>query len=235
MAYNNRGNSYRSKGEHDQAIADYSKALELNPDFVAAYINRGTSYSDKGENDQAIADFAKALELNPNLAATRENLETATRLRNAATEYDQAIQENPQDPEVWHIRGLHHLDDRQNYDQALADLTQALALAPDDNHEIPYDRARAHFALGDYLSADADYTQAINRNPNDHIAWCERARAQQRLGHHHNAIADLDQALTLNPNYAPARQLRSLSHAALGHREQAQNDYEIWRTLESGS
>ena len=143
----------------------------------------------------------------------------------------------PKTPDVWHARGLHHLDDRQNYDQALADLTQALALAPDDNHEIPYDRARAHFALGDYLAADADYTQAINRNPNDHIAWCERARAQQRLGHHRNAIADLDQALDpiRNPNYAPAYQLRSLSHAALGHRQEAQNDYEIWRTLASAS
>ena len=233
-----RGVAYAAKRVYDQAIADSTKALALNPSFAAAYALyalRGIAYAAKGEYDQAIADFTKALELNPDDAGFRENLETATRLRDTATEYDQAIQDNPQDPDVWHARGLHHLDDRQNYDQALADLTQALTLAPDDNHEIPYDRARAHFALGDYLAADADYTQAINRNPNDHIAWCERARAQQRLGHHHNAIADLDQALTLNPNYAPARQLRSLSHAALGHREQAQNDYEIWRTLESGS
>ena len=235
-AYNNRGVAYADKGEYDQAIADYAKALELDQNFAMAYRNRGNSYFGKGEYDQAIADYTKALELDPDDAESRQNLETATRLRNAATEYDQAIQENPQDPDVWHARGLHHLDDRQNYDQALADLTQALTLAPGDNPEIPYDRARAHFALGDYLAADADYTQAINRNDQDHIAWCERARAQQRLGNHRNAIADLDQALdpTRNPNYAPAYQLRSLSHAALGHRQEAQNDYEMWRTLESG-
>ena len=232
-----RGVIYAEIGEYNQAIKDFARILALEPHNPDVYRIKGEVHAMKGEHDRAIECYTKALEQNPDDAESRENLETATRLRNAATEYDQAIQENPQDPDVWHARGLHHLDDRQNYAQALADLTQALTLAPDDNHEIPYDRARAHFALGDYLAADADYTRTINLNPNDHIAWCERARAQQRLGNHRNAISDLDQALdpTRNPNYAPAYQLRSLSHAALGHRQQAQYDYEMWRTLASGS
>jgi hypothetical protein len=31
MAYNNRGVAYRAKGEGDRAIADFNKAIELNP------------------------------------------------------------------------------------------------------------------------------------------------------------------------------------------------------------
>ena len=31
LAYTNRGLAYESKGEYDRAIADFSKALEINP------------------------------------------------------------------------------------------------------------------------------------------------------------------------------------------------------------
>ena len=32
------------KGQYDKAIADYNKAIELNPKFTGAYINRGLAY-----------------------------------------------------------------------------------------------------------------------------------------------------------------------------------------------
>jgi tetratricopeptide (TPR) repeat protein len=39
-AYKNRGNAYNKKGEHGRAIADYTRAIELDPDFAAAYTAR---------------------------------------------------------------------------------------------------------------------------------------------------------------------------------------------------
>ena len=119
-AYAFRGAAYVGKWEYDQAIADCSKALELDPNVAAAYAFRGAAYTGKGEYDLAMADFYKALEINPDDAGSRENLEIATRLRDAATEYDRAIQANPQDPDVWHVRGLHYLDDRNDYHCALS-------------------------------------------------------------------------------------------------------------------
>jgi tetratricopeptide (TPR) repeat protein len=59
-----RGLEARKKGHLDQAIADFTKALELNPRAECAY-SRGEAYSLKGQWDQAIADYTKALELNP--------------------------------------------------------------------------------------------------------------------------------------------------------------------------
>ena len=47
------------------AIADYSKAIELNPDF-AAYNNRGNVYNRQGKYTQAISDFNKAIDSNLN-------------------------------------------------------------------------------------------------------------------------------------------------------------------------
>ena len=60
-SYNNRGKDYYIKGQYDQAIAGYNKALEINPTYSEAYNNRGVAYQGKGKFDLAIADYNKAL------------------------------------------------------------------------------------------------------------------------------------------------------------------------------
>src|SRR5437879_3312186 len=44
IAYNNRGIAYRIKDEDDRAIADYTKAIEIDPKYADAYYNRGNIY-----------------------------------------------------------------------------------------------------------------------------------------------------------------------------------------------
>ncbi len=63
VAYINRGNAYKGKGEYDQAIADFTKAIELDPKVADAYNNRGYAYEKKGETNQALVDYKKASEL----------------------------------------------------------------------------------------------------------------------------------------------------------------------------
>jgi tetratricopeptide (TPR) repeat protein len=52
------------KGEHEQAISDYTKAIEINPKSASAYTDRGLAYKRKGEYDLAISDYTKAIEIN---------------------------------------------------------------------------------------------------------------------------------------------------------------------------
>src|SRR5689334_7446036 len=44
IAYYNRRNAHQDLGDRDQAIADYTKAIDIVPSYVAAYNNRGNAY-----------------------------------------------------------------------------------------------------------------------------------------------------------------------------------------------
>lgn len=51
---------------YEGAIADYNKAIEINPKLVKAYNNRGNVKSDLKDYKGAISDFNKAIEIEPN-------------------------------------------------------------------------------------------------------------------------------------------------------------------------
>ena len=63
--HNNRGFAYCQIGQYDQAILDFSKAIEINPRLAHAYNNRGWAYIKKWQYDHAISDFNKTIEIDP--------------------------------------------------------------------------------------------------------------------------------------------------------------------------
>ena len=63
--YYNRAKEYSVNKDFDKAIADYSKAMELDPNDYVLYYDRGLAYQEKGSIDNAISDYSKSIELNP--------------------------------------------------------------------------------------------------------------------------------------------------------------------------
>jgi tetratricopeptide (TPR) repeat protein len=74
FAYGMRANGYVAAKRWDEAIADFTKAIELKPDDPVGYENRGWAYEEKGELDKAIENYRQATKLDPNYEAARENL-----------------------------------------------------------------------------------------------------------------------------------------------------------------
>ena len=66
--YNNRGAEYRKKAEYARAIADSSRAIELDPGNTPAYAQRGAAYYKANQFDLAIADFDRAVRRDSNYA-----------------------------------------------------------------------------------------------------------------------------------------------------------------------
>jgi tetratricopeptide (TPR) repeat protein len=65
LVYELRGVAWYQKKDYDKAIADYTKAIEINPQSAEAYYNRGIAWYDKGNNEKAIADYTKVIAINP--------------------------------------------------------------------------------------------------------------------------------------------------------------------------
>lgn len=71
--YLDRGNELAEEGRYEEAIEEYTKAIEIDPDYAAAYNNRGYAYDELGEYQQAIDDYTKAIEIDPDCADTYNN------------------------------------------------------------------------------------------------------------------------------------------------------------------
>ena len=70
-SYNNRGAAYEAKGQNERAVADFSKALDIDPRLAKAYYNRAAVYRAKSEIDRAIADYQQG---NRDQSAIRQRL-----------------------------------------------------------------------------------------------------------------------------------------------------------------
>ncbi len=55
----------KDKGQVDEAIACYQKAIELDPKDAIAHNNLGLALQAKDQRDEAIASYMKAIELDP--------------------------------------------------------------------------------------------------------------------------------------------------------------------------
>ena len=60
IEYYKRGNAKEKLQDYTGAIADYTKAIELNPKDPSAYYNRGLAKIDLSQKDSGCLDLSKA-------------------------------------------------------------------------------------------------------------------------------------------------------------------------------
>ena len=64
-AYFHRGQAFMHLGKVDEALADYTKTIQLNPSFPNAYKWRGIIYFKTDRYTEAVNDFSRFIELEP--------------------------------------------------------------------------------------------------------------------------------------------------------------------------
>src|SRR5262245_52478551 len=130
-AYYCRARAYFRLGRDEEAVADNSRAIDLDPKVAHAWYNRGVSYDRLGRPDKAVIDFGTAVELDPNFLHAWHNLGAAHsqlgKPDKALKAYLRAIELDPTYSPAWNGRGVAYAKLGEP-DSALADFTRALEL-----------------------------------------------------------------------------------------------------------
>ena len=58
-----QGLEYERQAEHDLAMEEFTKAIELDPEYYYAYVNRGLVYYRLGDLESSLADYSRAIDL----------------------------------------------------------------------------------------------------------------------------------------------------------------------------
>jgi len=182
-------------GDYYGAIADYNKAIELDPG-AGAYYNRGISKNSLKDYYGAIADYTKSIELNPNYANAYSNRGISKNslkdYNGAIADFTKAIELNPNDAAAYYDRGwIKNI--LKDYYGAISDYNKAIELDP--NYADAYvNRGLAKHNLEDYYGAIADYNKAIELDPNYTSAYVNRGIAKELIGDLNGACADWKKA-----------------------------------------
>ena len=198
-AYCGRGTAKGNKGDYDGAIADFDRAIAINPNYAEAYYNRGLVKAEQGDYDGAIADYDRAIAINPNYAVAYCGRGVAKAEQGdydgAIADFDRAIAINP------NCGGLRqpgrHQTRKGDYDGAMLTSPSTPAM-----HGLPPGLVKAE--QGDYDGAIADFDRAIAINPNYVLAYynrgsCSKDKEQGAITTA-QVMADYDRAIAINPN-----------------------------------
>jgi tetratricopeptide (TPR) repeat protein len=127
-----RGEGYEQKEEYIQALADYSEAIDLQPDYIEALYKRGVIFYQLQNYDEAIADLTEVINLDDQhhngyfhlgkLYASKPN----PNFEQAIIYIDKAISLDPRFADAYYTRGQLHVAN-QNFAQAIEDFDQAIS------------------------------------------------------------------------------------------------------------
>ncbi len=214
----------------DQALANYTRAIDLNPGYAMAYSSRGDTYSDMGEHAEALNDYTRAIELNPNdeikamIYNNRGNIYAETSdYERALADYTQALEFDPELEGVYDNRGSTY-GELGKYDLALTDFTHALNLNP-KYIKAYYNRGLTYTRMNNYEEALADYTRALKLDPQYVAAYNNRGLIYHKIGKHEAALAEFTLALKYSPGEAKTYNNRGNTYSDIGDYEKALTDY----------
>jgi len=133
--YRARGIHYYTLNRYDLALADLTRAIELDPNAAPTYCYRGLIYGSLKESEKALADYARAIELDPNndfaYAIRGAEYAKTEQYDQALADYGRAIELQPQAAPIYHWRATVYVE-MGEVQLAQADLRRALELDPDD-------------------------------------------------------------------------------------------------------
>ena len=179
----NRGINYRDSKDCVRAIDDFSRSIELDPQFALTYVYRGFCYEQVKQTEAALADYNRAIAIDPRqsdalnnravLAVARGDYKIAIRDLTESLKYD------PDNAVAWFNRGFAHRENGE-LDLAVLDFGNSLKRDPRKS-DSDIERGIVLARLGQEAEAIADLKRSLQIDPRSERATHLIAQIQAKL------------------------------------------------------
>lgn len=229
IALNNLGFQRMKIGEYKEAIENFNRVIELDPESAFAYNNRGFAYLKIGELNQAIYDIDYSLTLDS---------ENSFAYKNRALYY---LEIDKKDAALANLKMAWALGFEEKYGNEVNDLIQQLGGEVNiENQEEPkvqdevsilYNLGRQKIKAREFEQAVEYFNRAILINKEYIDAYSNRGFAYLNLGELKNGIDDINYSIEMESENAKAYFYKGLYFHSLNHHEDALINLKITKAL----
>jgi len=194
--------AYKSK-KFKEAIKHYDEAIVLDPTDITFYNNKGAVKFEQGEYDEVIKVCTKAVEIEAAKSVSDSKLiaKAQARLGKAYMKKDDLEKSMYHfDKAIFEHRAPEILRERSEVQKLLKERERVAYINPELSLEEKA-KGNSQFKAGKYAEAIEFYTEAIKRNPSDHVLYSNRAACYTKLMEFGLGMQDCDKCIELAPDF----------------------------------
>ncbi len=230
--YARRGSAFASRRDYPHALADLSRAIELDPTQADYFYERGLAYRSQERPDKALEDFSQAIKLRPGdvpalVARAELRSDRHDPADSISPDLDAADHAAPREADVRLPLGrlYQHVG---NYPAAIVQYDDWIDSHNRDDVQMPLareSRCWARALIGQELDkALDDCNFAVRKRPQTADFLESRGFVYLRQGRYDKAVADYDAGLALDPKLPWALYGRGLAKQHQGQAAAGQAD-----------
>ncbi|MDE0087346.1 MAG: crossover junction endodeoxyribonuclease RuvC [Candidatus Poribacteria bacterium] len=177
--YRDKGRSSLRMRQYDQAIAEFQRAVEIDPKFKDAHLGLGKTYLKLGDIETAEKEAKEALEVDDTCEHANKLLEKIK--------------------EKYKEQGDEH-QDRKAYAEAVKSYKRAISIDPKfkDAHN---DLGMVYRKMEEYSNAISVYKQAIRIDESCHVTHTDLGIVYYEMGEYAEAVSSLKRAIAVKSDY----------------------------------
>lgn len=226
------GNQTYKKKQFEEAIAHYTKALELDDEDISYLTNRAAVYLEMGQYQEAVKDCEKAVERGRELRADFKIIARAltrkgtayVKMAKTSKDYEPAIETfNKALTEHRNPDTLKRLNDAERTKKELEQQEYFNPVLADEEREMGND----FFKKAEYPEAIKHYNEALKRNPQDVKAFSNRAACYTKLGALPEALKDANKCIEIDPTFVKAYSRKGAVQFLMKEYDKALEAYQI--------
>jgi tetratricopeptide (TPR) repeat protein len=192
--------------KYPQALLDYSKTIELQPDFSDAFRGKILSMFLSGKDKEASELVESSIKSRPDVSLNYYLrgllLSLKQKYAKSLDDFDKAIALEPGDnaANCYMNRGIAFLG-VEEFDNAKNDLDKSIGI--DTSNVVAYlSRGRANYNLKNYEEAVSDFNHVITANPTNDAAWYNLGMTYFRIENKSMACQSFHKSCSMGNNNA---------------------------------